>query len=279
MAPDRTVGLLHALPFVGIPLNHLLNLNPVARPGARGVRAQKRSRTMTYIRHLWLALIFGMLSAGLYEAQPVAKINSLDSYVRFTTFYYQAPNPDLVLQTIDFMQEARFPSEEAQFAPIIGFFSEVFASNKDKLPKWTERIKHTSGNTKEVLDLALTYAQDPERLLRYDPDNEKPAFNDICWGAFFASGKEVYLDAILKRLAFLSERTSMMRYVTAGSAQWSLASNARQHPLVKKYLGEALAKAQPEMRQAIKDTLERDPAVFQEGMITILKEQHEKKIW
>ena len=38
MAPDRTVGLLHALPFVGSPMHHLLNLNSVARPGARGVR-------------------------------------------------------------------------------------------------------------------------------------------------------------------------------------------------------------------------------------------------
>ncbi len=38
MAPDRSVGLLHALPFGGSPLNRLLNLNPVARPGARGVR-------------------------------------------------------------------------------------------------------------------------------------------------------------------------------------------------------------------------------------------------
>ena len=38
MAPDRVAGLLHALPFVGSPLNRLLNLNAVARPGARGVR-------------------------------------------------------------------------------------------------------------------------------------------------------------------------------------------------------------------------------------------------
>ena len=44
MAPDRTVGLLHALPFVGSPMHHLFNLNSVARPGARGVRRRKKWR-------------------------------------------------------------------------------------------------------------------------------------------------------------------------------------------------------------------------------------------
>ena len=32
------MGLLHAKPFVGSPMHHLLNSNAVARPGARGVR-------------------------------------------------------------------------------------------------------------------------------------------------------------------------------------------------------------------------------------------------
>jgi hypothetical protein len=31
-------GVASPMPFVGVPLHHLLNLNSVARPGARGVR-------------------------------------------------------------------------------------------------------------------------------------------------------------------------------------------------------------------------------------------------
>jgi hypothetical protein len=38
MSPDRSTGLLLTMPFVGVPLFQLLILNPVARPGARGVR-------------------------------------------------------------------------------------------------------------------------------------------------------------------------------------------------------------------------------------------------
>ena len=38
MSPDRSTGLLHAMPFVGVPLFHLPGSCSVARSGARGVR-------------------------------------------------------------------------------------------------------------------------------------------------------------------------------------------------------------------------------------------------
>lgn len=37
MSPDRSTGLLHRMPFGGVPLHHLPNLGRVARFVARGV--------------------------------------------------------------------------------------------------------------------------------------------------------------------------------------------------------------------------------------------------
>ena len=130
-----------------------------------------------------------------------------------------------------------------------------------------------------MLDLALKRSQDPEGILKADAAKEEPGFNDMCWGAFFASGKEVYLAALVDRLAGLSDRKSLMRFVTAGSAQWSLASNALQHPRVKQYLEERAKTAPPEIKEAIDQALHENPSVFQERMVAVVKEEHQKGTW
>ena len=64
MAPDWSVGLLHALPFVGSPLNRWLNLNPVARPGARGVRPYNMiMRNLAHVFAIWLFLVLLLVSS------------------------------------------------------------------------------------------------------------------------------------------------------------------------------------------------------------------------
>ena len=229
---------------------------------------------------VFLLVVLGLALCGVrHWGQATEKIATLDALSDFTMSYSLAPHPERISETIEFLQQAGVPSDDKQAPSIIGFYAEVFSSNKDMLPKWTEQIKLTTGRTKEALELALQYAKDPERILKGDPNEEQPGYNDMCWAAFFASGKDAYLAAIVGRLNNLSDRTSLMRFVTAGSAQWSLASNSRQDPRVKAYLQRALATASPAVKQAITEALEQDPDLIKARMVQVLKEQREKGAW
>jgi hypothetical protein len=228
----------------------------------------------------FLLVILGLAVCGVEPwGQAAGKMTTLDAFSDFSTFYYLEPHPERISETIEFLQQAGYPGDDKQAPAILGFYAEVFASNKDRLPAWTEQVKVTTGWTKEALELALQHAKDPQLLLKGDPNEEQPGYNDMCWAAFFASGKDVYLAAIVGRLHNLSDRTSLMRYVTAGSAQWSLSSNARQHPRVKAYLQTTLATASPDVKKAITEALEQEPGLIQARMVEVLKEQRQKGVW
>jgi len=214
-----------------------------------------------------------------FELAPEAEIESLEDFTKFITYYYQTPNPKIVVSAIEFMQQSGFPQKEEQAPPFIGFFSEIFAANKDHMTLWNAEIGKTTGKTRKVLGLATSLSQQTESLTHLDPSVAQPSMNDLCWGAYFASGKNSYLDALVSRLAYLSERKNLMLYMTASSAQWSLSSNARLHSQVKQYLETAMKNSPENIKQAINEALSKNPGEFQENSIRVLKEQHEKKIW
>ena len=147
------------------------------------------------------------------------------------------------------------------------------------LSVWKVKVDLTSGNTRKALDLALELSGHLRSIVHFDPAKASAANNDLCWGAFFASGKDIYLSALVDRMAGLSDRKSLMDFVTAASAQWSLASNALQHPRVKKYLEEREKNAPPAIQKAIEQALHEDPSVIQAGMTKVLKEEHQKGTW
>lgn len=229
---------------------------------------------------VFLLLILSLALTALSTlAQSPTKTAALDSYGDFTRSYSLNPHPERISEMILFLQQSGIPSDDKQTPAIIGFYAEVFAANPDRLPAWTEQMKATTGRTKEALELALKYAKDPQLLLKGDPNEEQPGYIDMCWAAFFASGKDVYLAAIVGRLHNLSDRKSLNRYVTAGTAQWSLSSNSRQDPRVKAYLQSALATASPETKKAITDALEQEPDLIKARMVEVMKEQRQKGVW
>ena len=211
--------------------------------------------------------------------EAVNKITNKEEFFNFLTYYYKRPQPSLIVTAIRYMQNNGIPSKNTDMPPLLGFFADVFASNQNCMKEWTAEIDKTTGLTNEVLKSALKYSQSPGKLTQFDPANANPGLNDICWGAFFVNGKEIYLDALLKRLSYLNERKSLMLYLTAASAEWSLSSNARQHPKVKAFLEAKLSDAPPDLKTIIKEMLEKSPADLQESVGRVVKEQHEKKVW
>lgn len=214
-----------------------------------------------------------------FSSEEEYEIKNTEDFEKFITYYYQQPNPRLVFSAIAFMQQSSIPQRDAQEFPLIGFFAEVFAKNKKIMPFLKMEIERTSGKTRKVLEFADKLSQRPESLTRFDSSIAQPWMNDICWGAFFASGNPVYLDAILARLAYLPERKNLMLYMTASSAQWSLASNALQHIQVKQYLETTIQTAPDNIKKAINEALNKSPEEIHKSMSRVLKEQHKKKIW
>ena len=234
---------------------------------------------MHVIRFLAFIIIMAVFPGFTQGQENLSEIKSLEDFINFSTYYYQRPNPKLVVSAITFMQQSGFPQNDAQAPPLIGFFSEIFASNKNSMALWNAEIKKTTGKTRKVLEAATKYSQQLELLTHFDTSIAQPGLNDMCWGAYFASGKSIYLDALVSRLAYLSERKNLMLYVTASSAQWSISSNAIQHSQVKQYLESVIKKAPDDIKQAISNALNKSPKEFKDSMARILKEQHDKKIW
>lgn len=211
------------------------------------------------------------------EGSPSVRVDP--ALGKFMASYYQKPNADQISSVISEMQKDGFPNKDSQLAPIIGFFAEVFAANPDKLPGWQSQIEKTTWKTKEALELAIKSSGSLDKLLSFDPSKPNPGRNDMCWGAFFASGKEKYLEAIVQRLAYINERVSLMLYMTAASAEWSLSSNAREHPKVKQFLLEREKTAPPVIKAAIDEALTNNPGELKSKMIEFAREQHKKGAW
>jgi hypothetical protein len=212
-------------------------------------------------------------------AAKVTEIAGLAALQQWIDGYYYAPHPDLVLSAIRYMERAGFPATDDQANPLIGFFSEVFASNPMLAQQWKAAAAEASGRTRQVLDTSFRNAQNLATLTSFDPQKADPGQNDVCWGAYFASGKDVYVLALVQRLAYLSERKSLQLYLTAASAQWSLSSNLRQHVSVRRILDGARLKASPEVRAAIEEAVEKDPGAIQESTTNTIRAQHEAKVW
>lgn len=197
----------------------------------------------------------------------------------FMHTYYRSPHPELVLSMIRYMGRAGVPATEDHAAPIIGFLAEVFAQNPMMTAQWRAAAAETTGLTKRVLSAAFGVSRDLSFVTKFDPQTAGPDGNDLCWGAYFASGKPEYVRALVQRLAYLSERKSLQLYLTAASAQWSLSSNARQHVGVRRILDQEHEKASPQIRAAIEEAVESDPASLEEATTKIIRQQRDANVW
>ena len=103
--------------------------------------------------------------------------------------------------------------------------------------------------------------------------------NDAYWGAYFASGDIYYIEKIVSHLEFTDEREDMWKYLMAGSAEWSLCSNATTQPRVKAALIMLEKVAEPDIASKIKNLLNSDPSVAAQKIQDVVNEQRKKGVW
>ena len=238
----------------------------MTRPGST-------SRSMLLI--LMVALVWPM-SLRAQESTP--KLTK-EQFERMISTYYQKPSPGIITSAMNYMNEERMPKDKSQIPPFLGFFAIVFRDNPQRLLQWQSQYEAFNGNTKQLMEQAMAYSQHPEKLLGADKEKLSPEQNDLCWGAYFASGDDVYLERLVDRLQYVGERKLFLVYVTAATAQWSLASNARHHRSVKEFLEKKVNTTTGPLQTAIKAALEQDPGSFRVEINKIVKEGQANKTW
>jgi hypothetical protein len=228
------------------------------------------------MRSRWILLASVLtLAATSARAFDLESIEYSRDFDRFTHHYYEEPNPDLVEDAIRYASKAGVFQKKSAIPPLSGFFSEIFRQNPAQMMTWLAVIKQQDETTRRVLESAS--ATNPRADIHdYTPS---PQMNDMCWGAFFASGRLEYLNRILDNLQYLEERADIKLYLTGASAKWSLDSNAENHALVRETLRSNLSKATAARKKVLEEILTRSPADIEAETIAVLEAQRRSGVW
>ena len=212
-----------------------------------------------------LTLVLAMCVFGK-EASLSKDMLRIDEFLQG---YYLHPQPEAVPEMLLLLDKVAktFKNREmdGMEAPIIGFFSEIFRANSDKLDEWEKVIKGLSSKSLKVfLDGALCYA-DTEKSKEIFKKHAKwsfilkqrygggyvvpilkwdwlsPSSLDMCWGAFMASGNKEYVKKVMECALQVPEKNRID--LTVGAARWSMVANADRHPLVAEVMNNFLKDA------------------------------------
>lgn len=222
------------------------------------------------MRH-WTALAALVCALPAQAVEPATSplLDSPADVDRLVTGYYLSPQPDAVGPLLTYLDESGMLEARADArAPLIGFVAEVVAQNPDRVEEWEALASEFDLPTREVLVRGLQLGRAPERLSELD---RSPATNDILWGAYFASGKEDYLLALIERALWAAGQKDVALFLTGASAAWSLSSNARQHEAVRLFLEQERDGSIGLRREMLNDVLTLEPADFQRNMRQVLE--------
>jgi len=224
---------------------------------------------------LALALLLLPASAQLSTAQNSSALKTIDEISGFMQTYYLHPQPDRIADVIEALHSSGFVRPTTEFV-VVGFFSEVFAVNPNRVPEWQDHIAKQDNRTKWLLEQALSVSKTGGLL---NKNGHSAPLNDGWWAAFFASGNPKFVSKLIDQLQYWDDRKHEMLFFAGGTAKWSLASNARSNPLVRSTLENAKATAGTRQRELINEVLNEDPALIKQETKEIVQRQREAGKW
>lgn len=174
------------------------------------------------------------------------------------TFYYRNPQPaQLMPQLKVWSSEGTLQDQNAR-GPLLGFLSQVFRQNPDRLQTWYQQSVKLPAEDQELINMAIwvSNTKESQQLLKKElpkafagktpPDIltlklDASSTLDLLWGFYFATGDSKALRRIAamfryadapKQVTGIPEGRSPLYAVLPEAAKWSISSNARQHPKV-----------------------------------------------
>ena len=217
---------------------------------------------------------FMLLSGTFCPTSAVGQIDSLDQFAEFSQTYYSEPRPDLVPAALAFLNTSPLVSNPDRAPFVTMSLSCILHRPEFKDRSWDAELAKLHEPARGVVQEAISTG--PEALLSLVAVS--PKRNDMNWACFFGSGEEKYLDNLVEVLAYLEERKDLNLFLTGATAQWSLSSNALDHPRVKAKL-EQLSATKGPMQKIAAETLAKSPEQLRAETTAVVKEQRQRGVW
>ena len=183
--------------------------------------------------------------------------------------YYQTHDRNLVPIMVAHLDEEGVMA--SQYPTLIAWFGALFKHDSTARKAFYAQRPAMGKNGQMLLDFLSKHTIDA--LLVEEPVG--PNRNDMGWASFFATGDTTYVARILHNaVTYDAERTYLMPFLAAHTAKWSLASNARQHPMVRDFLTR-----KEKQSPIVHEILTRDPGIIMLEMTVILQQQQAKGGW
>jgi hypothetical protein len=106
-----------------------------------------------------VAILLVAATGSVVTAQNSLELKTPGEVNGFMQSYYLHPQPDRIGALIDALPVSGILKSPSSAPPLIGFFSEIFAANANRLPEWQTHIAKQDDQTKAVLDQALKVSQ------------------------------------------------------------------------------------------------------------------------
>jgi hypothetical protein len=217
------------------------------------------------------------LSLALIFVFPVmtCAFESQEDFGKWTTYYYQHPEPEKIPSAIIYFSDSPMYKSNATL-PMVAFFAALLKNDKALMQKTYEQASADSENSKIMLinilgfvnnaeskpflEKAKTEWQNPKlqgiitRQLNNPPKDvleatvDSPLILDMLWATFFAIGNDLPVKKIISAVR-LQEEGHGEEIMAGDAANWSLRSNAEQHPKVYEICKQELEKSQGATKQ------------------------------
>jgi hypothetical protein len=214
--------------------------------------------------------------ANIVIAQNSSELKTIDDVGGFMKAYYLHPQPNRIGDVIDALDPTGFLKRPTTANVVIGFFSEIFAANPNRLPEWQSHIAKQDDQTRRTLEQALAVSKSGGVL---NNSRHSAGLNDACWAAFFATGNPKFVDKIIDELRYFDERNDEGLFFSGATAKWSLASNARDQPAVRSAIENAKVTADKRTRELITELLSEDPVRIKQEIEEVVKTQRDAGQW
>jgi hypothetical protein len=221
----------------------------------------------------FVSLLLG--AAGAFAADNPTAFMSKDEFGDFMQGYYRNPSPERVEPAMRFVAGTDLMTADNTDRMLQTSFSCLFQRHPEKREEWKKAIATLAEPARTYFHVAME--SDPTNMFLATPT--VPKKNDMAWGCFFITGDVSYVQDVIVAMKYLDERKDLSRFLTAGSAQWSLAGLSRENDLVRAALETAAKGSDKKLAAAANDALTKSVTELRASMIETLRAQKQAGVW
>lgn len=207
-------------------------------------------------------------------------------WIKWLTFYYQNPTPKRVPTALTYFTDSLLPKKAGSIDTTATFFVAVFKKDNSTMRLTFDYISPNGSDDAKAFLIAIlheTNTAESKALLKKVKNDWKsaqmqeylarcmtktpidlyslsstsgPKVLDMWWAAFFATGDALPVRKVISAVHLAKDAQGIEGMVVGSAANWSLKSNAQQHPKVLKICKEELATAKGETKIALKKIVE-----------------------